>query len=342
MANLEGLRWRPDFKPWKPPPPFKPLWKPPPLTSEERRASLYWKALTLPPVSPRPEWKPVYLRFGELPEGGRSLNHRTARFEAGVAAFRAYETCEGEYLVDLQKNPRLALILVVAHYAQKRPAFVLEGQPLKDRGDAGEPLLGEVISCEPLPEGASIATTAEIPAWIIKKMRRACSFSKALGGGGSEVVSQTPVGGLAGLVTAHATTVSKNSSLHGPQHWQRVAATGLELCQQTPGADEHVVLLFAAFHDSRRFSDGPDPDHGERGAALARELRGSLYEATDEQMALIEDACIRHTRGEVTTNPTIGACWDADRLDLPRVGIRPDPAMLSTNAAKQLATKKRG
>lgn len=35
-----------------------------------------------------------------------------------------------------------------------------------------------------------------------------------------------------------------------------------------------------------------------------------------------------------TGDPTIATCWDADRLDLLRVGIRPDPARLVTEAAR--------
>lgn len=32
---------------------------------------------------------------------------------------------------------------------------------------------------------------------------------------------------------------------------------------------------------------------------------------------------------------TVQTCWDADRLDLGRVGIRPDPDRLCTSAAKE-------
>ena len=42
---------------------------------------------------------------------------------------------------------------------------------------------------------------------------------------------------------------------------------------------------------------------------------------------------VEHTDGTISDDPTIGCCWDADRLDLPRVGMQPDPALLSTEAA---------
>lgn len=41
-----------------------------------------------------------------------------------------------------------------------------------------------------------------------------------------------------------------------------------------------------------------------------------------------------------TGDPTIDACFDADRLDLGRVGIIPDPGRLATEKGKELARKK--
>src|SRR5512141_1377120 len=59
------------------------------------------------------------------------------------------------------------------------------------------------------------------------------------------------------------------NSIHGPNHWQMVERNGLLLAKET-GANEIVVRLFALFHDSRRQNEGTDPDHGHRGAQLAR------------------------------------------------------------------------
>ncbi len=41
-----------------------------------------------------------------------------------------------------------------------------------------------------------------------------------------------------------------------------------------------------------------------------------------------------HSGGEVSTNPTIQSCWDADRLDLGRVGIIPSPRFVSAEASQ--------
>ena len=40
-----------------------------------------------------------------------------------------------------------------------------------------------------------------------------------------------------------------------------------------------------------------------------------------------------------TGNPTIDACFDADRLDLGRVNTTPDPAKMATAKGKELASK---
>ena len=123
---------------------------------------------------------------------------------------------------------------------------------------------------------------------------------------------------------------------HGPEHWKRVEANGLLLAQSS-GADIVVVRLFAIFHDSRRENEFTDPDHGRRGAAYARELRGTYFQVTDEQFDLLDFACAWHTETTHNANPTIGTCWDADRLDLGRVGIIPDPKYMNTDLGRESA-----
>jgi len=41
-----------------------------------------------------------------------------------------------------------------------------------------------------------------------------------------------------------------------------------------------------------------------------------------------------HSAGEVSTNSTMQSYWDADRLDLGRVGIIPSPKFLSAEASQ--------
>jgi uncharacterized protein len=135
------------------------------------------------------------------------------------------------------------------------------------------------------------------------------------------------------LAAVLAVSTSHTSRLHGLAHWEQVGQNGLALAAETEGADAEVVLLFALFHDSMRLNDGYDPDHGRRGSGLAREL-ANLVPLERGRLDLLCAACDDHADGLVSGDPTIGACWDADRLDLPRVGIRLDPGLLSTGAAR--------
>lgn len=124
------------------------------------------------------------------------------------------------------------------------------------------------------------------------------------------------------------------AGLHGAAHWLRVRANGLLLAARTPGADAVVVELFALFHDSERRDEGRDPGHGERAAALVRRLaaEGGLA-LSAERLDLLAAACAGHEHPQVSADPTIGCCWDADRLDLARLGRRPIARLLSTAAA---------
>ncbi len=125
-------------------------------------------------------------------------------------------------------------------------------------------------------------------------------------------------------------------SVHGPAHWRRVERNALLLAGRT-GADVTVVRLFAVFHDSRRENDFWDDGHGERGAAYAATLRGKEYELSAERFEMLHYACVWHTEGKYHADPTIGTCWDADRLDLGRVGVIPDPEYMSTAFGREIA-----
>lgn len=136
----------------------------------------------------------------------------------------------------------------------------------------------------------------------------------------------------------HVTGASHHSpySVHGPDHWKRVERNGLILATRT-GADITVIRLFALFHDSRRENDGYDEGHGSRGAAYAQSLRSALFHVTDDQFELLHFACTWHTDRDHHEDSTIGTCWDADRLDLGRVGIIPSAKYMNTAFAKEIA-----
>ncbi len=127
------------------------------------------------------------------------------------------------------------------------------------------------------------------------------------------------------------------NSIHGPSHWRRVERNGLYIAQHTPSVDKTVIRLFAVFHDSRRQNDGLDSNHGGCGADLAREMRGKLLEVSDRQFDQLIYACQWHTDKTFSDDPTIGACWDADRLDLGRASITPKSKYLNSKVAKRIA-----
>ena len=122
---------------------------------------------------------------------------------------------------------------------------------------------------------------------------------------------------------------------HGVVHWARVLENGLRIADLN-GGDRQVVTLFAMFHDSRRVNEHRDHGHGLRGAELASSLRGTLVHLGDDQFDNLFEACRLHTDGLTNADPTIQACWDADRLDLGRVGVTPAPHRLCTDAARGL------
>ena len=123
---------------------------------------------------------------------------------------------------------------------------------------------------------------------------------------------------------------------HGVSHWNRVYENGQKLL--TPEVNPLVVGLFAYLHDSCREDDGSDFFHGQRAAEWIETLRDNyLKTLTDEEFLLLQEACRLHTVKLKTGNPTIDACFDADRLDLWRVGVTPDPNRLATEKGKEIA-----
>jgi uncharacterized protein len=127
------------------------------------------------------------------------------------------------------------------------------------------------------------------------------------------------------------------SGIHGFSHLARVYENGLRLAEST-GACKRVVQLFAVFHDSRRCNESWDPGHVPRGARLAESWRGKYFELPDDEFDLLFTSCTLHTKAKTHVDRTIQTCFDADRLDLGRVGKKPDPKLLCTEAARDNKT----
>jgi uncharacterized protein len=123
--------------------------------------------------------------------------------------------------------------------------------------------------------------------------------------------------------------------VHGVPHWSRVWYHGRRIARSLD-VNPAILAWFAFLHDSQRHNDHRDPLHGQRAAdfalALRREsviveLNAAEFEHLCEAMRLHSDG---HTEGEAA----IRACWDADRLDLARVGIQPEAKRLCTPFAR--------
>jgi len=125
--------------------------------------------------------------------------------------------------------------------------------------------------------------------------------------------------------------------LHGPSHWARVLENGLRLAHSVK-VDRKVLELFALLHDSQRICDGIDRDHGKRAAGMAWNLRASLG-LDDNNFKLLYVALAGHDEAQPDPgDDTVRVCWDAERLDLARLGITPRPACLFTEAARDPET----
>ena len=129
-------------------------------------------------------------------------------------------------------------------------------------------------------------------------------------------------------------------SVHGVAHWDRVAKNADSL--RTGDVDILVVKVFSYLHDIERVNDNGDPEHGTRAAQLVDNIRHTLLDFLDDvEIRQLKEACALHTTTWRTEDATVNACFDADRLDLLRVGITPDPGMMATLAGRILAEKMR-
>lgn len=124
-------------------------------------------------------------------------------------------------------------------------------------------------------------------------------------------------------------------SIHGYTHWEQVEKNGLLIAQHS-GANITVVQLFSWLHDSKREDDGKDPDHGPRAANWIPELQGNYFHLDELNLEKLIMACKEHTLGKISDDPTIGTCWDADRLDLTRISSFPKENLMSTAHGKFL------
>lgn len=124
---------------------------------------------------------------------------------------------------------------------------------------------------------------------------------------------------------------------HGVDHWDRVAIFGRMLF--VDGVDMEVVMAFAYLHDSERINNDIDENHGERASKLIDAIRYTeLNELNDEQISILKRACKLHNKELRTGNLTIDVCFDADRMDLIRVGITPSSNRMATRIGAEIVS----
>lgn len=124
--------------------------------------------------------------------------------------------------------------------------------------------------------------------------------------------------------------------IHGLEHWDRVFENGQKL--KTTGVNDLVVGAFAYLHDICRINDGEDPEHGLRASIKIDEIREDILQSlSDEEISQLKTACRFHTSKHRVGDITIDTCFDADRLDLWRVGIVPDPSRMATDKGAEIA-----
>ena len=124
--------------------------------------------------------------------------------------------------------------------------------------------------------------------------------------------------------------------VHGSSHWARVIRNGVYIAEREQ-LSPVVIKCFALLHDSQRLHDGDDPEHGNRAAAYAIRIKEAYMDISDIEFEKLLFACRHHTNSIDTTDKIIHACWDADRLDLGRIGITPDAFYIRTQTATTIA-----
>lgn len=128
------------------------------------------------------------------------------------------------------------------------------------------------------------------------------------------------------LAEARDGAVLAHELMHGEAHWRGVAWAGLRIAALRGDLRPEVMVAFGLLHDCRRETDGWDPQHGDRAALVAARSAPLRRLLGAEGRELVAEACRLHERGRTRPDaPAIGACWDADRVNLVRLGFELDP-----------------
>jgi hypothetical protein len=102
--------------------------------------------------------EPMYVRFGDLPEGGRSWNDEAGQYEAGASCYRA-EWQSGDKDILCVVIPDEICVGTINALAD-RPVYIVTGDLLGERGGDGEPLMANAT--------ATLHGPVEVVTWVVE------------------------------------------------------------------------------------------------------------------------------------------------------------------------------
>lgn len=128
-----------------------------------------------------------------------------------------------------------------------------------------------------------------------------------------------------------------NSNIHGIKHLRKVAylAGRFATCLNT---NIEAAVIGGYLHDCARIDDGVGNHHAHKSAVLAEKILNEIYPNYVESKT-IYNAIYSHADGLISDDKIIGCVWDADRLNLIRLGIIPQLDLLSTPVARRLLSR---
>ena len=122
--------------------------------------------------------------------------------------------------------------------------------------------------------------------------------------------------------------------LHGLNHVKRVVENAKTIAKNECPNHYDDIVMGAYLHDIGRVNDNGGNEHALQGFEISKQLLAKYWPHLDHRKILT--AIKEHADSLITDDPLIGSIWDADRLDLTRLGIKINPELLSTKTAKKL------
>jgi len=131
---------------------------------------------------------------------------------------------------------------------------------------------------------------------------------------------------------------SSETETHGLPHLRNVSYTAGRIASAV-NEDIEAAVVAGFLHDCARQDDNGGREHAYESALMARGIIQEHYPHLEVERLY---ACIAlHADGKVTEDMLIGSVWDADRLDLARIGIEVREEFLSTLIAKRIVAIRR-